>query len=162
MTLAENTLLTGYQHGMVSRGLIQFGRKRDRAAKIREDFDVRSAGIDAEARSLSGGNLQKFIVGREMGLDPKLLILAYPTWGVDVGAATAIHQAVMDMSRRGAAILIVSEDLDELFEICDRLAVIAEGRLSPVRDNGDTSIEELGLWMAGEFGDEAAEGVHAH
>ena len=162
MTLAENTLLTGYQSGLVSRGLIQFGRKRETAAQIRQDFDVRSAGIDSEARSLSGGNLQKFIVGREMGLAPKLLILAYPTWGVDVGAATAIHQAVMDMSRQGAAILIISEDLDELFEICDRMAVIAEGRLSPVRDNGTTSVEELGLWMAGQFGEDAGEAQHAH
>jgi ABC-type uncharacterized transport system ATPase subunit len=170
MTLSENTLLTGYQSGMVSRGLIQFGLKRDTATQIREDFDVRSAGIHSEARSLSGGNLQKFIVGREMGLAPKLLILAYPTWGVDVGAATAIHQAVMDMSRQGTAILIVSEDLDELFEICDRLAVIAEGRLSPVRDNGDASVEELGLWMAGQFdtdadtgaSEDAGETNHAH
>ena len=151
MTLAENTLLTGYQSGMVSRGLIQFGLKRETATRIRKDFDVRCGGIDSEARSLSGGNLQKFIVGREMGLAPKLLILAYPTWGVDVGAATAIHQAVMDMSRQGAGILIVSEDLDELFEICDRIAVMAGGRLSPVRNNGTTSIEELGLWMAGQF-----------
>jgi simple sugar transport system ATP-binding protein len=166
MTLAENTLLTGYQSGMVSRGLIRFGHKRQRATEIRRDFDVRSAGIDSEARSLSGGNLQKFIVGREMGLSPKLLILAYPTWGVDVGAATAIHQAVMDMSRQGVGIVIVSEDLDELFEICDRLAVIAEGRLSPLRNNGETSVEELGLWMAGQFGDESsgagAETSHAH
>ena len=151
MSLAKNALLTGYRSGMVRHGLIQFGRIADYAAKVREAYDVKSAGVEAEARSLSGGNLQKFIIGREIGLAPGLLLLAYPTWGVDVGAATTIHRAIMDLKASGAAILIVSEDLDELFEICDRLAVIAEGRLSPVVDNGAITIEEIGLWMSGDF-----------
>ena len=159
MSLADNALLTGYQSGMVRGGFIQLGRVRDYAADVRAAFDVRSAGIDAEARSLSGGNLQKFIIGREVGLQPKMLILAYPTWGVDVGAATRIHQAIIDLKTDGASALMVSEDLDELFEICDRIAVIAEGRLSPAVKNGEASVEELGMWMAGQFdaaGPEAA------
>jgi ABC-type uncharacterized transport system ATPase subunit len=151
MSLAKNALLTGYRTDMVRHGLIQFDQIADYAGRVRQAYDVKSAGIEAEARSLSGGNLQKFIIGREIGLDPGLLILAYPTWGVDVGAATTIHRAIMELKSSGAAILVVSEDLDELFEICDRLAVIAEGRLSPVVNNGDITIEEIGLWMSGDF-----------
>ena len=162
MSLAENALLTGYQSGMVRAGLIEFGRVRSYASTVRDDFNVKSSSVDAEARSLSGGNLQKFIIGREIGLQPKMLILAYPTWGVDVGAATRIHQAVLDLRQQGAGALMVSEDLDELFETCDRIAVIAEGRLSPAVKNGEASVEELGLWMAGQF-DAAGpeEAVHA-
>jgi simple sugar transport system ATP-binding protein len=151
MSLAKNALLTGYRTGMVRNGLIQFARIADYAGKVREAYDVKSAGVEAEARSLSGGNLQKFIIGREIGLEPGLLLLAYPTWGVDVGAATTIHRAVMELKKSGTAVLVVSEDLDELFEICDRLAVIAEGRLSPVVNNGEITIEEIGLWMSGDF-----------
>ena len=151
MSLAKNALLTGYRSGMVRRGFIQFARTAEYASRVREAYDVKSAGVEAEARSLSGGNLQKFIIGREIGLEPGILLLAYPTWGVDVGAATTIHRAIMDLKSSGAAILIISEDLDELFEICDRLAVIAEGRLSPVVNNGEITIEEIGLWMSGDF-----------
>ncbi|MEJ2121997.1 MAG: ABC transporter ATP-binding protein [Alphaproteobacteria bacterium] len=151
MSLAKNALLTGYRTGMVRNGLIQFGRIADYASNVRQAYDVKSAGVEAEARSLSGGNLQKFIIGREIGLDPGLLLLAYPTWGVDVGAATTIHRAIMELKKSGTAVLVVSEDLDELFDICDRLAVIAEGRLSSVVNNGEVTIEEIGLWMSGDF-----------
>jgi len=151
MSLAKNALLTGHRTGMVSMGLIQFDRIADYASKIREDYNVKAPNVESEARSLSGGNLQKFIIGREIGLEPGVLMLAYPTWGVDVGAATTIHRAIIALKESGAAILVVSEDLDELFEICDRLAVIAEGKLSPVVNNGEVSIEEIGLWMSGDF-----------
>jgi simple sugar transport system ATP-binding protein len=154
MSLAENALLTGHRTGLVRRGLIRFERTAGFAGKVRSDFDVKAAGVEAEARSLSGGNLQKFIIGREIGLQPGLLILAYPTWGVDVGAATTIHRAIMALKAIDTAVLIVSEDLDELFEICDRIAVIAGGRLSPLRNNAEASAQELGLWMGGEFGDQ--------
>jgi simple sugar transport system ATP-binding protein len=156
MSLAKNALLTGHRTGLVGRGLIRFGRTDDFAGKVRSDFGVKAAGVEAEARSLSGGNLQKFIIGREIGLNPGLLILAYPTWGVDVGAATTIHRAIMALKAARTAVLIVSEDLDELFEICDRIAVIAGGRLSPLRDSAEASAQELGLWMSGEFGDQPA------
>jgi simple sugar transport system ATP-binding protein len=95
--------------------------------------------------------MQKFIVGREVGFAPKVLLAAHPTWGVDVGAATAIHQALIDLAAAGAGLLIVSEDLAELFEICDRIAVLSGGRLSPTRRTAETTIEEVGLWMAGMF-----------
>ena len=86
---------------------------------------------------------------REILLGPKLLILAHPTWGVDVGAATTIRQAVIDLRNDGAAVLVVSEDLEELFEISDRIAVISNGRLSPAKRTGDTTVEEVGRLMAG-------------
>ncbi|MHA1547213.1 MAG: ABC transporter ATP-binding protein [Alphaproteobacteria bacterium] len=150
MSLAQNTLLAGAGKS-VARGLIDFDQSATTAQAICTRFKVVAAGVQAQARSLSGGNLQKFIIGREIGLEPKLLILGHPTWGVDVGAATIIHQAIIDLAMQGAAIVVVSEDLDELFEICDTIAVMAEGRLSPARPAGATSVEEVGLWMAGQF-----------
>lgn len=161
MSLTQNTLLTGLSSGAVQHGMIDFGRLRDTAKQIIARFNVVAAGVEAEARSLSGGNLQKFIIGREIGLAPKLLILGHPTWGVDVGAATVIHQAIIDLAMQGTAVVVVSEDLDELFEICDTIAVIAQGRLSPARPAGKAGVEELGLWMAGQFPDNAG-GAHAH
>lgn len=150
LSLADNALLSAYRReGLVHRGWIRFAKARALAEKIVAAFDVKATGHAAEARSLSGGNLQKFIVGREILQRPKLLIVAQPTWGVDVGAAAAIHQALMDLKTSGTAILVVSEDLDELFAICDRIAVIATGRLSPVTPVTETSIEAIGRAMGG-------------
>jgi general nucleoside transport system ATP-binding protein len=159
MSLARNALLTAYQRGLLNGGFIDFAATDAYAAKVRDCYDVRSSGIEAEARSLSGGNLQKFIIGREVMQAPELLVLGHPTWGVDVGAATTIHQALVDMARDGASIVVVSEDLDELFEICDTVAVIAGGRLSPARPVAETTVEEVGVWMSGQF-DGAGEAVH--
>ena len=114
-------------------------------------FGVKAPGPQAAARSLSGGNLQKYIVGREIRQRPKLLIAAQPTWGVDVGAAAQIRQALLDLRDQDVAVLVVSEELDELFEICDRLAVIAQGRLSEAMPIADTNAEKVGLMMAGGF-----------
>lgn len=164
MSLSENALLTSHRGGMVRHGLIDRGRVREFAEQCVTDFDVRCGGIDAAAKSLSGGNLQKFIVGREISQRPKVLVASQPTWGVDVGAAAAIRQALIDLRNEGAAVLVVSEELDELFEICDRVVVMAQGRVSPPRRTSQTSSEEIGLWMSGAFPDEvqpAAEGAHA-
>jgi simple sugar transport system ATP-binding protein len=122
------------------------------AARTIDAFGVKTTGPDAVARSLSGGNLQKFIVGREIGQQPKVLIAAQPTWGVDVGASVQIRQALIDLRDRGVAVLVVSEELDELMEICDRLAVIAQGRLSSAKSVHETSAEEIGMLMAGSQG----------
>ena len=116
-----------------------------------QSFDVRCGGSGALAQSLSGGNLQKFIVGREILQEPKVLVVAQPTWGVDVGAAGFIRQQLLDLAARGVAILVISEELEELFDICDRIAVLARGKLSPVRATGETNAEEIGLFMAGLF-----------
>jgi general nucleoside transport system ATP-binding protein len=150
LSLAENALLTSYDR-FARHGILRFAELRAYARRILAERKVVAAGIAAEAKSLSGGNMQKFIVGREVGLAPKVLLAAHPTWGVDVGAATAIHQALVDLAAGGAAVLVVSEDLEELFEICDRIAVLCAGRLSPARRAAETTVEEVGLWMAGMF-----------
>ena len=121
-------------------------------------------GVEAPAQSLSGGNLQKFIVGREMGAQPKLLILAQPTWGVDVGAAAQIHGEILALRDAGCAVLVVSEELDELLALSDRLMVMARGRLSPALPVAEATVERLGLWMSGlwegqEPGGGAASGI---
>ncbi len=149
LSLEENALLTAHRRGMVTSGLVRFGAMREFARACIERFDVRTGGVESAARSLSGGNLQKFIVGREIMQEPKVLVVSQPTWGVDVGAAAFIRQALIGSAQAGAAVLVVSEELDELFEICDRIAVIAEGRLSPAVPTRETSVEEIGRWMSG-------------
>jgi ABC-type uncharacterized transport system ATPase subunit len=149
MSLADNALLTARGAALVSHGFIRVKAVRAYAAQTIAAFGVRASGPDAAARSLSGGNLQKYIVGREIGRHPKVLIAAQPTWGVDVGASVQIRQALIDLRDRGVAVLVISEELDELVEICDRLAVIAQGRLSPAKPVRETSAEEIGLLMAG-------------
>ena len=151
MTLAENALLTSHRQSLVSGGFVRADAVNDYAAETIRAFGVKAPGPDAAARSLSGGNLQKFIVGREMRQKPNVMIAAQPTWGVDVGAAAQIRQALLDLSAQGVAVLVVSEELDELFEICDRIAVIAQGRVSEARPARDTNAEEIGLMMAGSF-----------
>jgi simple sugar transport system ATP-binding protein len=150
MTLCQNAFLSAHRRrGLVSHGLIQGQRTLAFAQEVIEGFDVRSRGPAAEARSLSGGNLQKFIVGREILQHPGLLIVSQPTWGVDAGAAAAIHQALLDLAERGSAVVVISQDLDEIFALCDRIAVIAGGRLSEARPVGTATVEEIGLLMGG-------------
>ncbi|MGE0807984.1 MAG: ABC transporter ATP-binding protein [Burkholderiaceae bacterium] len=149
MSLAENALLTAHRRGLVRRGLIDRGAMARFAAACIERFAVKAPGPQAIARSLSGGNLQKFIVGRELMQKPALLVASQPTWGVDVGAAAFIRQSLIDLRNAGAAVLVVSEELDELFEICDRIVVLADGCLSPSRAPAQTSVEEIGTWMSG-------------
>ncbi len=160
MSLGENALLSSYQRSeMVSSGLVNIARAFGFAREIITGYAVRARGAEAEASSLSGGNLQKFIVGREIMQGPKLLIVAAPTWGVDAGAATAIRQAMIDLKAEGAAVLVISQDLDELFEISDRIAVIHHGRLSEALPAQDLTIEQVGLLMGGS--DASGEGAHA-
>jgi simple sugar transport system ATP-binding protein len=161
MSLSDNCLLTAHRDHMVRYGLVLSSRVRAFAERCVRDFDVRCGGVDAEAGSLSGGNLQKFIVGREILQTPRVLIAAQPTWGIDVGAAAAIRQAFLDLRNDGTAILLISEDLEELFEISDRVAVIAGGRLSPGRAIADTDREEIGLLMGGSFPDAGVRTVSA-
>lgn len=152
LSLADNALLSGYgRQALVNRGLISFRKVNAYADRIINAFNVRTHGRRAEARSLSGGNLQKFIIGREILQKPKLLICAQPTWGVDAGAAAQIHQALLDLRDQGAAVLVVSQDLDELFTIADRIAVMCHGRLSSLRSARETTVEQVGLLMGGLF-----------
>ncbi len=150
MTLAQNAFLSAAVRGALSRlGLIDSRRTSAYASKIIADFDVRTTGPKAEARSLSGGNLQKFLVGREILLNPAVLVINQPTWGVDAGAAAAVRQAIMNLARDGAAVVIISQDLDELFELSDCIAVIAGGRLSPPVPTREATAEQIGVLMGG-------------
>jgi len=110
---------------------------------------------------LSGGNLQKFIVGREVDAAPRVLVVAQPTWGLDVGAAAQIRREIAALCDAGAAALIVSEDLDELRELCNDLVVIARGRLSPRIAVRDATPALIGQWMSGLFHERSASGPHA-
>ena len=121
------------------------------ADQVVRQFDVRCSGASARAGSLSGGNLQKYLVGRELLAEPRVLLVNQPTWGVDVGAAAAIRNALIALRARGCAILVVSEEIDELFELADRLMVMAGGRLSPAVAAHRMPIDELGRWMAGRW-----------
>jgi len=151
MSLSSNAILTAHRHGMVNNGLLKFNKATEFAKKCIVDFAVKCGSKDDPITSLSGGNIQKFITGREIQQAPQLLIVSQPTWGVDVGAANIIRQSMIDLRNNGSAILVVSEELDELFEICDRLIVIAEGHVSSSLNVCDTSKEEIGLWMSGIF-----------
>jgi simple sugar transport system ATP-binding protein len=150
LSLSDNAILTG--HG-ISR--LMSGWRIDRAAAlavvdaVTQGFDVRKGRRDPEAASLSGGNLQKFVVGREILRDPALLVVSQPTWGVDAGAAAIIRQALVDLARRGSAVLMISQDLDEIFQIADRIAVIHDGRISACHPIAEMSSERLGLLMGG-------------
>jgi general nucleoside transport system ATP-binding protein len=150
MKLSENALLTGHAaSGMVRRGFIDTAATLKAVDRATEAFDVRKAKRDPEAASLSGGNLQKFVVGREILRNPAVLVVNQPTWGVDAGAAAVIRQALIDLAAGGAAVLVTSQDLDELIEITDRIAVMFHGRLSDPLKTADASRENLGLLMGG-------------
>lgn len=150
MSLSDNGILTSaITQSLIKRGLLNFTRAKAFAAQCISAFNVKCAGAHDQASALSGGNLQKFIMGREILQNPKVLVAAQPTWGVDVGAAAFIRQEIINLRNSGCAVLVVSEELDELFEICDRIAVIANGRLSPSRAPAETSVEDIGVWMSG-------------
>ncbi len=158
MSLAENALLTAHRQGLTRHGFVRPDTARAYAQAVIERFQVKAAGPSAAARSLSGGNLQKFIVGREVLQAPRVLIAAQPTWGVDVGASALIRQALVDLRDEGVAVLVVSEELDELFEICDAIAVMARGRLAVPTPTHATSVEEIGLRMSRPFGADVTAG----
>jgi len=156
MSLQQNALLSSSHLGLINKGLIDFGKVSEYAQNIITKYKVKSAGLSAQAKSLSGGNLQKFIIGREIEQNPKLLVCSHPTWGVDIGASILIRHALIELRDRGAAILVVSEDIDELYQISDRICAICHGELSPIKKTQDVNIETLGQWMAGQFGDDDA------
>jgi general nucleoside transport system ATP-binding protein len=156
MSLAHNLLLTR-SNALRGAGWIDVRAMRSQAADIIGKFNVKAGGPLAVAKSLSGGNLQKFIVGREIDAAPKLLVVSQPTWGVDVGASAQIRSEILQLRDAGCAVLVVSEELDELFEISDRLHVIAKGRLSPSVNIKDATIERIGEWMSGLWGTPAVE-----
>jgi len=149
MSLADNILLSLQTPDTIRHGFLRRNAIVQRASDIIARFQVKAGGPQALARSLSGGNLQKYIVGREVLRQPTVLVVAQPTWGVDVGAAAQIRAELLALRDAGCALLVVSEELDELFEISDRLLVMAKGKLSPSLDVKDASVTLVGEWMSG-------------
>ncbi len=157
MSLVENALLSGaVRQGLVRRGFVDWAATEAFAAGIIKDFDVRTPGTHVAARALSGGNLQKFVVGRELSQTPSVIVINQPTWGVDAAAAAAIRQAILDRASGGAAVVVISQDLDELLEIADDFAALNGGRLTPTRPVQGLTVDEIGLMMGGTHGMEVA------
>lgn len=148
LSLARNLLLTRSQ-AVGAGGWLKGGELQAQALRIIARYKVKCGGPQAVAKSLSGGNLQKFIMGREIDAAPALLIVSQPTWGVDVGAATQIRGELLKLAGAGCAVLVVSEELEELFDISDRLYVMAKGQLSPSLPRAEATVEKVGLWMSG-------------
>jgi general nucleoside transport system ATP-binding protein len=148
LSLAQNTLLTRHEAVGVG-GWLRLSQVQALADKLIAQFKVKAGGPGALARSLSGGNLQKFIMGREIDAKPKVLLVSQPTWGVDVGAAAQIRGELLALRDAGCAVLVVSEELDELFDICDRLRVMSQGRISPSIDTAQATVTQIGEWMSG-------------
>jgi general nucleoside transport system ATP-binding protein len=161
MALSGNTVLTRHASDLeiASRGFVKARAAIDTKERIVKSYDVRKGKNDPEARALSGGNLQKFVMGRELDRKPGILIVNQPTWGVDAGASAAIRQALIDLARQGSAVLVISQDLDEIFEMADRVAVISRGELSEAKPASELNRETIGLLMAGAH--EAKEVEHA-
>ena len=148
LAIWENAIAERYREPRFSRfGWLRCGAAREAARRIVERFDVRGPGLDAPTRAMSGGNIQKLILGRALVTEPAVIVANQPTWGLDVGAVSYIHEQLLAARQRGAAVLVISEDLDELFAIADRIAVMFHGRLSPAR--GNWTIADIGLAMAG-------------
>ena len=148
MSLAQNLMLTR-DDAIGKSGWIRVKDLVKQADGIIARFNVKASSAQAAAKSLSGGNLQKFIVGREIDAKPMLFIVSQPTWGVDVGAAAQIRGAILALRDAGCAVLVVSEELDELFEISDRLHVMAKGQLSPPLKREEATVSLVGEWMSG-------------
>jgi simple sugar transport system ATP-binding protein len=150
MLLLENSLLKQHHTRPFSiKRLMSYTSIREHAQKLVEDFRVDAASINTPIKNLSGGNMQKLILGREISAEPDLLIAAHPTYGLDVGAADYIRRRLIECRDGGDAVLLVSEDLEELFQVCDRVAVMFEGNFMGVVDPKTCQLDDVGLMMAG-------------
>lgn len=149
--LTENAMLERYAEPPLSRrGWLNWGEARAQAEAIIDGYDVRCPGPDVPIRLLSGGNMQKLILGRALSGDPRIVLANQPTRGLDIGAVTYVHEQLLAARARGAAVLLISEDLDEIVALSDVIHAIHDGALSPGFPRGTISLTELGLWMAGQ------------
>jgi general nucleoside transport system ATP-binding protein len=155
LSLTDNVFLTGRARlPLVRRGFLQSSAARHFAAQVIAAFGVQCAGPDALAGSLSGGNLQKFIIGREILQQPGVLVVAQPTWSLDAAAVATVQQSLIDLAQKGCAVVIISQDLDALLVLSDRIAVIHGGRLSVAQSTEALSVDAIGLRMGGVVGDQ--------
>ncbi len=150
MSIAENTIMKNYDQDPIgSRWRINFSSVREYASKLKEKYDILAPSINTQVRKLSGGNLQKVILAREISCFPRLMIAVQPTRGLDVGAIESIQSLLLEQREDGTAILLISEELEELLSLCDRIAVIYEGELTGVVDAADANLTNIGLMMTG-------------
>jgi simple sugar transport system ATP-binding protein len=150
LSIAENSVLKSYRHRGISHGpILDWGMIREVARDLIRRYGVATPGPNLRARDLSGGNLQKLILGREFSSTPKVLIAASPTRGLDVGAIETVHAYLRQAAESGVAVLLISEDLDEIRALADRIVVLYEGELTGEFDPGTATVEEIGLAMAG-------------
>lgn len=153
MKLSENLFLSRYATDgkafLGAGGLVKESAIDAATQRIVKEMDVRKSARDPEAAALSGGNLQKFIIGRELDRKPTVMVVNQPTWGVDAGAAAKIRQSLIELARNGSAVLVISQDLDELFEISDAIAVMHNGELSKPLPRAEATLEKIGLLMGG-------------
>jgi simple sugar transport system ATP-binding protein len=150
LTLAENLAMKKYDRPPVGQGwAINRGAMKAQARQLVEKFNISAPGVETPARSLSGGNLQKLILAREFSDDPNVIVAVYPSRGLDVGAAESVHRLLIEERDRGAAVLLISEDLDELLSMSDRIVVLYEGQIMGEVPPDDNRVEEIGLMMAG-------------
>ena len=154
-SVAENLMLIDHAKPVFARrGILRRADIRTHAEKLVGDYAVKTPSVDTPAGSLSGGNIQKMIIARELHTGPKVLLVAQPTRGVDIGAAEYIHERILAARTSGAAIIVISEDLDEVLGLSDRVVVMFDGNVQGVLAREDCTIDRLGLLMAG--GSEAA------
>jgi simple sugar transport system ATP-binding protein len=152
-TVAETLILQDHTRPPFSNHtFLNFKAIGERSRQLVRDFQVKTPTIETKIKSLSGGNIQKVIMARELARQPRVLVAAQPTRGVDIGATEYIHQRLLDQRAQGTATLLISEDLDEIFALCDRIAVLYEGRIMGIVDRAQATAEQLGLLMAGVVG----------
>jgi simple sugar transport system ATP-binding protein len=148
--LDENVVVTHYQKPPYSaRGIFRFQPIRQLAQQIVNAFQVKSAHVGEEIKTLSGGNLQKVVLGRELSGSPKFIIANQPTRGLDVGSIEFVHKTLVEERDKGAAILLVSVELDEILSLSDRIAVMFGGRIMGILDAKDANEQDIGILMAG-------------
>jgi simple sugar transport system ATP-binding protein len=151
LSLVDNLILRAFRHPPIARGPILDDRAaRDKADTLRTSYAIAAPTIDSPVRILSGGNLQRLILAREIDSSPKLLVAVQPTRGLDVGAIEGVHQTLLDLRARGTAILLISEELEELLALSDRILVMYEGRIAASFDSPTRAdVDAIGLHMTG-------------
>jgi simple sugar transport system ATP-binding protein len=157
-SVQENVFLHDHAAPQFTRGIfLDFGRMSAFARQLVNQFNVKTPSLETPIKNLSGGNIQKLIMARELSRKPKVLIAAQPTRGVDIGATEYIHQQLLVQRQAGTAILLISEDLDEIRSLSDRIAVIYEGRIIGIVGRDQATVEQIGLMMAGISMEEATQ-----
>jgi simple sugar transport system ATP-binding protein len=150
MTITENTIMKNYREGPIGNGWsIDFTAARQRARQLKEQYAILAPSVRTMARKLSGGNLQKVILAREISLQPQLMVAVQPTRGLDVGAIEAIQTLLLEQREEGTAVLLISEEMEELLALSDRIAVISEGKIMGIVNTDEADIHEIGLMMTG-------------